>query len=455
MMKLLEPQKPHVERLLHSLYVNGVAVDLSETGCGKTYMATAVAKRMNVPVVVICPKAVIPAWIRVMKEGGIAPKVIMNYEKLCRGNTPYLTYDRKKFFNKKNWESHGIKLHFPKNALIVIDEGHKCKGLHSLNGNFMIACKNAGYRLLIMSATAATNPLEMKAFGYATNLHNGSNFFKWCTTVGAESGSRFGGLSIDLKSEKAKAGMKSVHVNLFEMQCVAVRLTRDDMKAMFPDNRILADCFDMGENTSKIQRVYDMMEVEIGRLDERSQSYRAHVFAEIMKARRMAELLKVPTMVEMIEDLYEEGISPVVFVNFQDTMDALVKRLSKYENEIGLIVGGQNAKQRQLHIDEFQANKRRIMLVNLAAGNAGISLHDLTGKFPRHSIISPSYSAINLVQALGRIHRAEGKTPCIQKIVFAAGTIEEKCCQRVQAKLDNLDLLNDGDLIGDVSIWKN
>jgi hypothetical protein len=93
------------------------------------------------------------------------------------------------------------------------------------------------------------------------------------------------------------------------------------------------------------------------------------------------------------------------------------------------------------------------MLVNLAAGNAGISLHDLKGGFPRHSIVSPSYSAINLVQALGRIHRAEGKSPCIQKIVFAAGTIEERCCQKVQAKLDNLDMLNDGDLVGDIRIW--
>ena len=93
------------------------------------------------------------------------------------------------------------------------------------------------------------------------------------------------------------------------------------------------------------------------------------------------------------------------------------------------------------------------MLVNLAAGNAGISLHDLTGKFPRGSIVFPSFSAINLVQALGRIHRAEGKTTCIQKIVFAADTIEERCCQRVQAKLDNLDMLNDGDLIGDIKIW--
>lgn len=453
MMKLLEPQKPHVERVLHSLYVNGVAVDLSETGCGKTYMATAVAKRMNVPVVVICPKAVIPAWLKVMKEGGIAPKVIMNYEKLCRGNTPYLTYDRKRFFNKKNWESHGINVKFPRNALVILDEGHKCKGTHSLNGNFMIACKNAGYKLLIMSATAATNPLEMKAFGYSTNLHNGANFGKWCTTVGAEYNGRFGGMSFDLKSDKAQKGMKAIHDSLFHLQHIAARLTREDMRAMFPDNRVLAECVDMGDNGAKIQRVYDMMEAEIARLDERSQNYRAHVFAEIMKARRMAELLKVPTMVEMIEDLYEEGISPVVFVNFQDTMDALVKRLAKYDAEIGLVVGGQSAKQRQQHIDEFQNNTRRIMLVNLAAGGAGISLHDLTGKFPRHSIVSPSYSAINLVQALGRIHRAEGKTPCIQKIIFAANTIEERCCQRVQSKLDNLDLLNDGDLIGDIKVW--
>lgn len=449
-MKLLEPQKPHAEVILNSLYVNGVAVDLSETGTGKTYMATAVAKRMNGPVVVVCPKAVIPTWLRVMKEAGIAPKVIINYEKLCRGNTPYLTYDKKKFFNKKNWESKGIKLHFPKNSLVILDEGHKCKGTHSLNGNFMIACKNAGYRLLIMSATAATNPLEMKAFGYSTNLHNGEGFSRWCSSVGAEYNGRFGGMFIDLQSEKAKQGMKSIHDNIFNTQALAARLTREDMKAVFPDNRVLAECIDMGDNSTKIQKVYDLMEEEISRLDARSQNYRAHVFAEMIKARRMSELLKIPTMVEMVEDLYDEGISPVVFINYQDTMDGLVKRLDKYKNEIGMVVGGQSDKLRQVYIDEFQSNKRRIMLVNGAAGGCGISLHDLTGKFPRHSIVSPSYSAINLIQCLGRCHRAEGKTSVLQKIVFAANTIEERICERLRLKLDNLDLLNDGDLMGGI-----
>lgn len=451
-MTLLEPQVPHAASLLRSLYLNGIATDLSETGCGKTFVATWIAKQMNVPAIIICPKAVIPTWVRVMASHGIKPHVIINYEKLCRGNTPYLTYDRKTFFNKKNWQSNGINIHFPKNALIIVDEVHKCKGSTSLNGNFLIACKNAGYKLLLMSATAATNPLEMKAFGYVTNLHNGKDFFKFCSMVGAEFNSRFGGMSIDLKSRKVQDGMRWIHANLFDSQKVAGRLTRSMMKSVFPDNRVFAETFDMGSNTTKIQHVYDLMEAEIARLDARSQGYRAHVFAEMMKARRHAELLKVPTMVEMIEDLFEENISPVVFVNFSDTVEALVKRLDKYKDLIGIIQGGQTAKQRQSNIDDFQADKKRIMIVNISAGNCGISLHDMNGNFPRASLISPTYSAINLIQALGRIHRAEGKTPCIQKIIFAAGTIEEAICKRVQGKLENLDLLNDGDLIGDIKL---
>jgi superfamily II DNA or RNA helicase len=452
-MKLLDPQIPHSENLINSLYLNGIAADLSETGCGKTYVATYVAKTMNVPVVVICPKAVIPVWKRVMASAGIGAMVSINYEKLMRGNTKYLTYDEAKLKipNTPTWQSMIVNL--PKNCLIILDEVHKCKGAKSLNGAFLTACKSFGYKLLVMSATAATNPLEMRHFGYATNLHNWFNFNKWCGNIGAEFNSQYGGMSIDMKSQRVQEGMKWIHDQLFNVQGIASRLTREQMKAMFPDNRVLAECFDMGTNTAKIQAVYDHMEAEIARLDERSKDYRAHVFAEIMKARRMAEILKVPTLVEMIEDLYEEGISPVVFVNFEDTMAALQKRLASYGDVVGVIKGGQSAKERQLHIDEFQANTRRIMLVNLAAGNAGISLHDLDGKFPRHSIVCPSFSAINLVQALGRIHRAEGKSPCLQKIVFAAGTIEERCCQRVQSKLDNLDMLNDGDLVGDIKIW--
>jgi len=67
-MTLLEPQVDHAKRLLDSLYLNGVAADLSETGCGKTYVATWIAKQMNVPITVICPKGVIPVWQRILNS---------------------------------------------------------------------------------------------------------------------------------------------------------------------------------------------------------------------------------------------------------------------------------------------------------------------------------------------------------------------------------------------------
>ena len=58
--------------------------------------------------------------------------------------------------------------------------------------------------------------------------------------------------------------------------------------------------------------------------------------------------------------------------------------------------------------------------------------------------------AVAMRQATGRVWRESSKTKSIQKILFVSGTIEEKVCENVRKKLDNLDLLNDGDLIGKV-----
>jgi superfamily II DNA or RNA helicase len=249
--------------------------------------------------------------------------------------------------------------------------------------------------------------------------------------------------------------MGDIHDKLFNVYKIASRMTRKMFDKIFPDNHIMAECFDMGSNTDKINKAYALMEAELADLEESSSNYSQHHFAIMTKARRTTELLKVPTMVEMIEDWFDEGISPVVFVNFTDTVEAIEKQLAKnrkFDGKIAKIVGGQTAKGRATDIDGFQADTKRIMIANLAAGNAGVNLHDLNGNFPRASIVSPSFSAINMLQALGRIHRAEGKTKCLQKVMFAAGTIEQDACKKVQSKLNNLEALNDGDLTFSVRI---
>jgi superfamily II DNA or RNA helicase len=163
----------------------------------------------------------------------------------------------------------------------------------------------------------------------------------------------------------------------------------------------------------------------------------------ILRARQEIELVKVPLFIEMIEDGIESGMSVVVFCNFTETINALAARL-----DTKCIVNGdpKHEKFRQQNIDDFQNDKQRVILVNIAAGGAGLSLHDLTGKHPRLALISPSYSAVLMRQSTGRVWRDSAKSKSLQKIIFVAKTVEEKVCEAVNKKLDNMDVLNDGDL---------
>ncbi len=446
---LLEPQKIHSTKLLNSLHLNGFAFDASPTGTGKTYCASWIAKNYGSSVVVICPKSVQKNWFDTLKSFGIDNPIVMTFERLVRGNTNYYTYDMSVYLNRTNWwKSLGITVNFPNNSLVILDEVHKCKGQKSLSGECLVAIKNAGHKLLMLSASAATNVTEMKAFGYATLIHSGYGFYDFCKDNGVAF-NRFGLGTWDANLQKCKEGMVRIHNTLFNTLGCANRMNRKDFGNIFPDNQVIADGFDLGSNTAKLQSVYNEMEYELMNLDESSMEYSEHHFAIIMKARRQSEILKVPAMVSWIEDMYDEGVSPVVFINFRETLEAIEKRLdsAKYSGKIAKIVGGQTQKQRDNEIEQFQFDTKRICLVMVAAGSASVSLHDLNGNYPRHTLINPSYSAINTLQALGRCHRANGKTPVVQRFFFANGVeIEEKMRKRVNLRLSNLDNLNDGDL---------
>ena len=449
---LLEPQKNHATKLLNSLHMNGFAFDASPTGTGKTYCASWIAKNYGSSVVVLCPKSVQKNWFDTLKSFGIDNPIVMTIEKLVRGKTEYYTFGPlMDYFSrsaKQYWKSSDINVNFPSNSLVIMDEVHKCKGKYSLNAESLIAIKNAGHKLLMLSASAATNVTEMKAFGYVTALHNGLGFNNFCKDNGVDF-NRFGVATWDANLKKCKEGMVRIHNTLFDTLGCASRMNRKDFGDIFPDNQVIADGFDIGSNTDKLKEVYNDMEAELSQLDESSMQYSEHHFAIIMKARRQSELVKVPAMVSWIEDMYDEGVSPVVFINFRETLEAIQKRLdnSKYSGKIAKIVGGQTQKQRDNEIEQFQSDTKRICLVMIAAGAAGVSLHDLIGNYPRHTLINPSFSAINILQSLGRCHRANGKTPVIQRFFFANGvTIEERMRQRVDLRLTNLDSLNDGDL---------
>lgn len=453
---LLGPQPAHAERIYHSLAVNGFAVDLSETGCGKTYAAAAVAKNDGRPVVLIAPKAVLNTWTNILRSFGVKPELVINYELLARGRTKWMKFTKQADPCRPHVEGAFEKLpnfRLPADCVVILDEGHRCKGLETTNSQMLISLVVQKIRTLVCSATAAVSPLDMKALGFLLQLHNLHDFPDFCRLHGAQWTGRWGTMSFSPDDPAAVAGMNALHHYLFNVRKCASRMVREDFGDLFPESHVCADAYDLGSNEKKIQKVYDDMDYELAQLEERCANYRDHVFAILMKARRHAEMLKVPLFCEMIEDLFDEGKSVVLFINFEDTVNAIMSRLGrlkKFIGKIAFVVGGQTAKAREQDIADFQADVKRICIANVAAGGVAISLHDLNGKFARASIVSPNWSAVQMMQCLGRVWRQGGKTKSYQRIVYAAGCIEEQICRRVQDKLSMLNRLHDGDLAENV-----
>ena len=144
----------------------------------------------------------------------------------------------------------------------------------------------------------------------------------------------------------------------------------------------------------------------------------------------------------MAKDLIDDGNSVVIFLSFQNSIDALSSRL----NCLDSVINGQNVgSDRDKIVENFQKNRKRVIICNVKAGEA-IGLHDLTGEYPRVTLLNPDFSAVLIKQALLRTPRQGGKTTCVQKFLFADGTIENRARDRVKEKIKNISLLNDGDL---------
>jgi superfamily II DNA or RNA helicase len=237
--------------------------------------------------------------------------------------------------------------------------------------------------------------------------------------------------------------LRKLHADLFLER--GVRIRREDIEG-FPDSEVIAEAYNIDEQSEKeLKKIYEEMDRELTYLKavcKNTKEYKLNAMTIMLRARQQAEIIKVPLFVEMAEDAVEAGMSVALFVNFSETVRALSKRL-----DTNCVVWGENkGNERDNNIAAFQSDKKRVIIINIKAGGAGLSLHDLNGNYPRISIISPSPSAVDLRQALGRVWRDGGKTKSLQKIVFVANTVEEEVCEKVKLKLQSLDTINDGDI---------
>ena len=213
----------------------------------------------------------------------------------------------------------------------------------------------------------------------------------------------------------------------------------EDIGDNFPKNQVSIECHTLdSDSIIKINRFYSQI-IE-------NQNKGMHTLAKINTMRQKIENFKVNTLFDLMLNYHEHNKSVVVFVNYVSTFDLLIKLLKKNKISYAEINGKQSDNERQENIDRFQNNEVRMIMCMIQAGGTTISLHDVSGRFPRVSIISPSYSRIELIQALGRIYRSGCKSPCLQKVIYCANTCEEDIARVLTMKKETLDMLTDEEL---------
>lgn len=428
-MNLYPYQQTAATHLSAAVNKYGAVLDASDTGVGKTFVALGIARDHPLPVLVVCPKSVRTTWLNIAKDLGVELLDAINIEKLKAGNTPYLKKDGKTFV----WR-------LAAGSLVIWDEIQNASGYKSQNGTILALTKAYRLKVVGLSATVAETPLKLKAIGYLLGLHQYRDHYSWCLQNGCFKNPWNGVEFVKTPAVAAKHLLK-IHKQIFPERGNRIRIQDLDV---FPENAVFADAYDVEENTDKINAIYD--EAESMLLDADGSE---NALVILLRALQSAELLKIPLIAGMVGDLLDEGKSVVVFFNFKESFRFLASKL-KTEHPLSydqsLIYGGQTQADRDESIARFCRDETRVCIAMIQAGGVGVSLHDTIGNHPRVSLLVPTFNAVQLKQALGRIHRAGGKTKCIQRIIFAAGTVEEQACASVKRKIDNISLLNDGDL---------
>lgn len=171
---------------------------------------------------------------------------------------------------------------------------------------------------------------------------------------------------------------------------------------------------------------------------------------------------KTITSNEMLMQMLKESDIDMEDLDLDD-IDIPSEEELKFPPELRL--GIQSKQDRQREIDRFQKGITHYCFYTFRAGGVGLSLHHtdkltiqkvrhkesgyayeedipLIPTRPRINFVAPTYSAIDLVQALGRCPRITSLSDTEQILIYYRGTIEERIAAIVNAKLKSVKNFN-------------
>lgn len=188
--------------------------------------------------------------------------------------------------------------------------------------------------------------------------------------------------------------------------------------------------------------------------------------AILMHQRRQLEPYKVPATVDAIKKELAEGRDVVVFasrvneseiggddegdegIGSEGTMKLLREALDGAGVKGVLELHGGITKAKRLKaMDDFQAGKGRVIIATIESGGTGINLDDTVGNRPRTMLMMTApFSAVENVQAAGRIHRLKTKSDSRIRYIFGDVDVDHWNAKLISDKMKTLGATVSGNI---------
>jgi len=239
-----------------------------------------------------------------------------------------------------------------------------------------------------------------------------------------------------------------------------LRRTKEDVAAELPEKTITTEIIPMSDGQKTVYESLRMMvDADIRRVlrEKGIKNSQINILSSIMKLRQaccdprlvksqtaasIASSAKLDYLMDMLEELVEEGRRVLVFSQFVQMLNLIEAEIQNRGWSYEMLTG--STLNRQERVDRFQEGKSSVFLLSLKAGGLGLTLTEADTVI----LYDPWWNPATERQAMDRAHRIGQQKPVFVYRLIMQGTIEAKI-QEIQAQKEFLtDALLDGETQG-------
>lgn len=408
------------------------AADLSDMGAGKTAMDLAAALAFcrlsgRSKIAALMPVVGRTGWEYMFKLFGAEPYHLGTYEALRAGNRPHLV---EQVGENMRWKNAG-------DMVLILDEAQAVRHDDTLNYRLCDGAIQQGIPIICASATLALSPIELRFAGRVTGLHRGGHDFdRFLLAHGCARPSK----SAPYKWNSDLRTLASIHAKLFPRRGCRVR--KEQAGEYNPGTSISVllvespRSVELEQKWQAAEAVLDNMR-RTGKKEGAIETVRQNLY---MACWKLAEEITIPYVASHARKRMQSGRSVAMFMSFTSTREEMCKQMKTRAG----FYGGMTQKRREYYQQQFQTNREHILINQIRAGGASVSLHDITGDRPRTAYIWPDINPVAVQQATGRVDRTGGKTVSEQFIVCVKGPFSERMVAQLRSKIQRMMTLNDG-----------